>query len=166
MTPGVDIEETDDAYVVEVVLPGLAREDIQVNAAGQELSIIAEYSDRPCHGVIRQRGWRTGSVVWRATLPGGVDVDAAEARYADGILTVRLPRTEASKPRRKNSVGGRGTGLGSYGVTAVSTTTGSVRPVFACHFAKCGARAAIRVARDARESAPAACLARVHRRSH
>lgn len=98
--PPVDIEETDDAYVFEVELPGVKRDDIHVEIGDQELSITGELKERERVGVLRHRTRRTGSFQYRTSLPGGVDADRAEASYADGVLTVRVPRAEESKPRK------------------------------------------------------------------
>jgi len=50
--------------------------------------------------VVRHRGRRTGSFEYRTTLPQGVEADRVEARFDDGVLTVRVPRPEQSKRRR------------------------------------------------------------------
>jgi HSP20 family protein len=99
-TPAVDIEETEDAYVFEVELPGVGRDDVQVDATGNELTISGRITERERTGVVRHRTRRTGAFMYRASLPDGVDTDTIEARFSDGILTVRVPRTEAAKPRR------------------------------------------------------------------
>ena len=98
--PPVDIEETDDAYVFEVDLPGVKRDDIDVEISDNELSITGEIKERERVGVLRHRTRRTGSFQYRTSLPGGVDPDRAEASFADGVLTIRVPRAEEHKPRK------------------------------------------------------------------
>jgi HSP20 family protein len=43
---------------------------------------------------------RTGQFSYQTTLPAGVDPDRVEARFDNGVLTVRIPRPEHAKPRR------------------------------------------------------------------
>lgn len=98
--PPVDIEETGDAWVFEVDLPGARREDLQVNVRDGELAISGEVRERERAGVLRQRGRRTGAFSYRTTLPAGVDAGRVQARFESGVLTVRVPRPEGSKPHR------------------------------------------------------------------
>jgi len=99
-TPLVDVEETDDAWLIEVDLPGVQREDIQVEANDRELTISGEIRERERTGVLRHRTRRTGAFSYRTSLPAGVDVDRVEAKFNNGVLTVRVPRPEHAKPRQ------------------------------------------------------------------
>lgn len=98
--PSVDVEETDDAWVFEVDLPGVSRDDIQIEVGDQELTISGEIKEKERVGVLRHRTRRTGSFRYRTTLPAGVDHDRIEAKIENGVLTVRVPRPEHAKPRR------------------------------------------------------------------
>jgi HSP20 family protein len=98
--PPVDIEETDDAYIFEVELPGVRREDITIEVDGQELHISGQIPEKERKGIVRQRTRRTGSFDYRASLPSGLDPDRAEAHFDNGVLTVRIPRDEGNKRRR------------------------------------------------------------------
>ena len=99
-SPLADVTETDDAYVVEVDLPGVKRNDIAVDLAGTELTISGELKEKERQGLFRHRTRRTGGFTYRVTLPRDVDTDKIEAALADGVLTVRIPKSEAVKPRR------------------------------------------------------------------
>jgi HSP20 family protein len=98
--PAVDLEETDDAFVVEAELPGVKREDIDVSWRDRELSITGEVKDRERKGLLRHTTRRTGRFAYRVTLPGDIDADAVEASLHAGVLKVRLPKTQAAQPRR------------------------------------------------------------------
>jgi HSP20 family protein len=98
--PLADVTETDEAYLVEVELPGVRRDDITVDLAGTELSISGEVEEKERQGLFRQRTRRVGQFAYRVTLPRDVDADKIQADLADGVLTVRVPKTEAAKPRR------------------------------------------------------------------
>jgi HSP20 family protein len=99
-TPPVDVEETDDAWVFEVELPGAKRDDIQVEVGDTELIISGTVEERERTGVVRRRTRRSGSFEYRTSLPAGVDVDKVDARFDNGLLTVRVPRPERARTRR------------------------------------------------------------------
>jgi HSP20 family protein len=63
------------------------------------LTISGEVKDRERTGVMRQHARRTGSFRYRTSLPARVDPDRVEARLSNGILTIRVPRPDHTKPR-------------------------------------------------------------------
>jgi HSP20 family protein len=98
--PPVNIEEQDDAYVVEAELPGVKREDVNIELVGNELSITGEVKDQERKGVLRKETRRVGRFEYRVTLPDQVDAEGPEAKLNDGVLTVRVPRSERAQRRR------------------------------------------------------------------
>jgi HSP20 family protein len=98
--PPVDIEETDDAFVVEAELPGVKREDITVDMQDNELSIHGEIKERERTGVLRRQTRRTGEFDYRVVLPGQVNADDVEAHLQEGLLRVEVRKAEKAKPRR------------------------------------------------------------------
>ena len=105
-SPLVDIEETDDAYVFEADVPGVNREDISIEADGTELRIAGEVREREREGVVRRQSRMTGRFEYRTTLPQGVDPERIEANLVEGVLTVRVPKSERAQPRRIEISGG------------------------------------------------------------
>lgn len=99
-TPAVDVEETEDAWIFEVELPGAKRDDVQVEVSDTELLISGKIDERERAGVVRRRARRSGSFEYRTTLPAGFDADQVGASFDNGLLTVRVPRPERAKPRR------------------------------------------------------------------
>jgi len=99
-TPAVDLEETDDAYVVEAELPGVAKDDLNVEFHDGELVITGDVKEKERTGILHRRTRRTGHFEYRAALPKDVDADKVEAKLADGVLTVRVPKTAKSAPKR------------------------------------------------------------------
>lgn len=101
--PAVDVfEDVNGEVVLTAELPGLRRDDIKVSMEGQTLMLEAErhlntevQRDR-YHRI--ERGYGTFRRTF--TLPPTVDPTRIAAEYADGLLTVRLPRREESKPRQ------------------------------------------------------------------
>jgi HSP20 family protein len=98
--PLVDIEETEDAWIIEAEVPGAKRKDINVELRDSELIVSGEIKERERVGLLRRRTRRTGRFDYRVTLPGGANADGIEASLDDGILTVRVPKPEQARPRR------------------------------------------------------------------
>jgi HSP20 family protein len=99
-SPAADVSETEDAYLVEVELPGVKREDITIDLVGTELAINGELKEKERQGWFRHRTRRTGQFVYRVTLPQDTDADKITATLDAGVLTVRVPKSETAKPRR------------------------------------------------------------------
>ncbi|HEU0087447.1 MAG TPA: Hsp20/alpha crystallin family protein [Pseudonocardiaceae bacterium] len=100
LRPLADVSETEDSYVVEVEVPGVRREDIAIEAVGNELTITGEFREKEKVGWLRSRTRRTGHFEHRTVLPRDVDPEKITAELAQGVLTVTVPKTEAAKPRR------------------------------------------------------------------
>jgi HSP20 family protein len=96
--PPVDIEETDDAYVIEADLPGVKREDIDLELEGNELQVSGEIKQR--EGKFRRRTRRVGRFELRVALPDRVDGGAVNAKLDHGVLTVRVPKAEKAHRRK------------------------------------------------------------------
>jgi HSP20 family protein len=99
-SPMVDIEERDDAYVIEAELPGVKREDVNIELVGNELAITGEIKEREHKGAVRRRTRRTGRFEYRVTLPNQVDAEKIEAGLDQGVLTVRVPKSEREQRRK------------------------------------------------------------------
>jgi HSP20 family protein len=99
-SPLVDIEETDDAYVVEAELPGVKREDVNIELVGNELTITGEIKEPERKGTLRRRSRRTGRFAYRVGLPNQVDAEKIEANLTEGVLTVRIPKAEREQRRK------------------------------------------------------------------
>jgi HSP20 family protein len=99
-SPLVDLEETDDAFIVEAQLPGVKRENVNIELVGNELRISGEIEERERRGTTRRSARRTGRFDYRVGLPDHVDEDKIEANLAEGVLTVQLPKSERAQRRR------------------------------------------------------------------
>jgi HSP20 family protein len=99
-TPPVDIEETDDAWIVEAELPGVSRDDVNVEVRDDELAIFGEIKERERKGILRRRTRPVGRFEFRVTLPGPVSADDLSANLSDGVLTVRVPKPEPARAQR------------------------------------------------------------------
>jgi HSP20 family protein len=99
-SPMVDIEEQDDAYVIEAEVPGVKRQDVNIELVGNELAITGEIKERERKGAVRRRTRRTGRFEYRVTLPNQVDAEKIEASLDQGVLTVRVPKSEREQRRK------------------------------------------------------------------
>jgi HSP20 family protein len=98
--PVADIEETEDAWIVEAELPGIDRKDVNVELRDGDLLITGEIKEKERKGIVRRRTRRTGQFEYRVTLPGQSDPEHIEANLHEGVLTVRVPKAEQAKPHR------------------------------------------------------------------
>ena len=86
--------------VIRAELPGVKPEDIEVTTEGRRLTINgerkADTSDNAAYHR-RERPW--GKFSRAIHLPADLDVEKAEARFHQGVMTLRIPRSQAAKPR-------------------------------------------------------------------
>ena len=91
----IDVEEADDRYTVKADMPGVAKEDIRVDVDGNMVSIAAEVrrekKDEKEGKVLRSERY-FGTMTRAFTLPSEVDIDKVEAKYAEGVLLLKLPK--------------------------------------------------------------------------
>jgi HSP20 family protein len=100
--PAVDVREEPDCYVVTAEVPGLRVEDIEVTYSGNTLTLSGQKTDalgeEPGEGwLFRER--RFGQFSRSVSLPEGAKEDAISATCSMGVLTVKLPKLEESKPK-------------------------------------------------------------------
>jgi HSP20 family protein len=100
-SPAVDVQETDKAYVIHADLPGIVAKDVEITSDKGVLTIRGTRTgnDSEPNGYRRvERAY--GKFVRRFTLPETASVNAIEAKFANGVLTVTIPKQEAVQPRR------------------------------------------------------------------
>jgi HSP20 family protein len=100
--PPVDVFVTDDDVVVEMGLPGGNPDNVNISVTGDALIISGEVrhqrESEKAHPYL-QEIWQ-GKFQRSFTLPMQVDSNRADASFVDGILTLRLPKSEAAKPHK------------------------------------------------------------------
>ncbi len=100
--PKVDIEETDDAYLIKAELPGMKKDDVSVEIRNNVLSISGERKEtreEKSKNVHRRESF-TGSFCRNFSLPDQVAVEKVEAEFKDGVLRLTIPKSEEKKPRK------------------------------------------------------------------
>ena len=99
--PAVDMFETKDELVLAVELPGLTEKDIRLTVDGDMLTVRGERAraeEAKEDGFHRSERW-FGKFERSLPLPMPVQADRVTATYRDGVLTVKLPKVEAVKPK-------------------------------------------------------------------
>ena len=106
-TPRVDVKETDDAYIMEMELPGYKDKDVEISLKDRVLSISskreessekkAESGEKASEYLIRER--RMTSFSRKFTLPADINPDAVHAEFKDGILEINISRRPENQPR-------------------------------------------------------------------
>jgi HSP20 family protein len=99
--PSVDIAETPEEFLIKAELPEVKKEDVKVSVENGVLRLAGERKQekeekgRKYHRVERSYG----SFLRTFTLPDNVDDTKVHAEFKDGVLNVRLPKTEKAKPK-------------------------------------------------------------------
>jgi HSP20 family protein len=100
LTPPVDIFEVDEGLAVVVDLPGARKEDVDVRVEEDTLTIQAKTPVKESPYDLRYTEFGLANYFRQFILSDKVDRDKIEAQMRHGVLTVRLPRAEAAKPRQ------------------------------------------------------------------
>jgi HSP20 family protein len=100
----IDVHERDDAYEVKADLPGVRKEDIQVNIDGKVVQIDAEIhhesqTQDESKKLVRSERYH-GRLSRTFSLARDVDEARTVARYADGVLTLELPKKAGESARK------------------------------------------------------------------
>jgi HSP20 family protein len=100
--PALDVYEDKDNFVVQMELPGLKREDINVTLQDGVLVISGERrtEEKRNEGEIRRQERFYGKFQRTLSLPTPVAADKVKAQYKDGVLMVTVPKAEEAKPRK------------------------------------------------------------------
>ena len=99
-TPMADIEESEDAYTVELELPGVKKDDISVEVSGRRLVVSGERKERERVGILRRRTRSVGRFHYEVSLPSALDEEGVDASLSDGVLSLRVPKAASERPRR------------------------------------------------------------------
>ena len=96
LAPPVDVYENADELLLMADVPGVEKDALDIRLDGGELTFEAKQTelgegDETYQAVLFTRSF---------TLPSTIDVNQVAAELTDGVLTVRLPKSEAAKPRR------------------------------------------------------------------
>ena len=106
----MDVYETPDEIVVRAQVPGVTRDNLEVNYQQGVLTLRATMTapegEDSWRWYVREIG--SGEITRQVTLPREVDIDRANASFQDGVLTLTLPKSADAKPRRISINGANG----------------------------------------------------------
>ena len=99
--PPMNVSEDRDHYYVRALIPGVDAAKLDVSVAHQTISVSGTREPAEEQGVSYHRRERAEGPFSRSvTLPELFDGARVDAKYVDGVLTLTLPKHEATKPRR------------------------------------------------------------------
>jgi len=97
---GLDVEEDDGAVTVRAEAPGFEPADFDVEVRGNQLVLHAAHRAEVEEKDRGYREWSRQEFCRAVPLPAGIDADKVEATYRNGVLNVKVPKTEQAKGRR------------------------------------------------------------------
>ena len=103
-TPAVDVRESDKELRLEVEVPGIRPDDVEITTENGVLTVRGEKRSARKEGDENNRYHMIersyGSFIRSFQLPQGLDESAIEASYDDGILSIHIPKTALPQPRK------------------------------------------------------------------
>ena len=100
-SPAVDIHEREDAFVLELDVPGFRQEDVEVEYHESKLNVASKREFTVEENSKQHLGERRAGSFQRVfTIPRDVDVELISAQSEHGVLTVVLPKSDRAKPRK------------------------------------------------------------------
>ncbi|MDB6063847.1 MAG: hspA 2 [Pedosphaera sp.] len=100
VSPEVNIFETKDGYILEAEIPGVSKEGLDITLEGNELTIVGRREKVELNAQALYRESTTADYRRVFELDPAVDTGAIDAKVDQGVLTVRLPKSERVKPRK------------------------------------------------------------------
>lgn len=100
VAPHYEVEETDAGYLLSVELPGIKKDEIEIEVNGNHLLISAERKEEENGGNGRKAGRRWSRFQRVFQLPETADANHIEARLENGVLELAIAKAENAKPRR------------------------------------------------------------------
>lgn len=100
--PPINVTQDDDNFYLRAEVPGIKPSELSITAIRKRVSLAGKREIQPEHERVsyHRRERAEGSFNRTVTLPTEVDAARVDARYADGILTLTLPKAEQAKPRQ------------------------------------------------------------------
>jgi HSP20 family protein len=97
-TLGINVRDDDDAYILSALVPGIKSDELNIQVLEDVVRIEGEYKMDESNYLIRELP--NGSFVRTLRLPAPIDADHVDADITDGVLTLRLPKSESARPKQ------------------------------------------------------------------
>lgn len=98
--PRIDLLSNAEGEVLRAELPGVKRENLEIRVDGEHLVVRGTVEDEPQGRSYLLREYAAGDFERRFRIGADLDTAGIAAEWADGVLTLRLPRKAEAKPRR------------------------------------------------------------------
>lgn len=100
ITPSASLMEIGDGYVLDIELPGVKKEGLEISVENNELTIVGRRSLPQIEGVLIHRESRPENFRRTFELDPSIDADKISAKMEQGVATLTLPKAEHVKPRK------------------------------------------------------------------
>lgn len=94
----INIREEDDVYVLSALVPGIKSDELNIHVLEDVVRIEGEYKMDENKYLIRELP--NGSFTRTLRLPAPIDAENVEAEVVDGVLTLKLPKAESTRPKQ------------------------------------------------------------------
>ena len=94
----VNVRDEEDTFVLSALVPGLKADDLNIQVLEDVIRIEGEFQANEEDYLLRELP--NGSFHRTLRMPAEIDADKVEAKITDGVLTLRLPKTESARPRK------------------------------------------------------------------
>jgi HSP20 family protein len=94
----VNVRDEEDAFVLSALVPGLKAEDLNIQVLEDVVRIEGEFQANEEDYLLRELP--NGSFRRALRMPAEIDANKVEAKIADGVLTLRLPKAESALPKK------------------------------------------------------------------
>ena len=100
ITPPASVPEISDCYMLEIEMPGVKKDSLEISVENNELTIIGRRSLPAVEGTLVHRESRLEDFRRAFELDPSIDADKISAKIGQGLVTLFLPKAEHVKPRK------------------------------------------------------------------
>ena len=100
VTPPASVNETADSYTLELEMPGVSKDGLDISIENNELAIVGRRSNPGVEGTLIHRESRPHNYRRSFEIDPSIDTGKITARITQGVVTLTLPKAEEVKPRR------------------------------------------------------------------
>jgi HSP20 family protein len=100
ITPPASLTEIGDGYMLEIEMPGVKKDGLEISIENNELTIIGRRSLPPGEGTLIHRESRPENFRRTFEIDPSIDADKISAKIDQGLVTLTLPKAEHVKPRK------------------------------------------------------------------
>lgn len=97
--PATNVLVEKDAYVIQLIVPGYSREEMNISLEKDILTVSAKPNGKETAGKFQRKEFSPKPFARKFRLPDDIDQEALAANQENGVLQIRIPKTEAAKPR-------------------------------------------------------------------